>query len=78
VATSAERSRELYGYLYELVRVYQGIFCGEQQILAKVKEVLAYISDLELTQTVQQLRKAKTVRRFLQRLELLQQAYPAQ
>ncbi len=74
VSTPPERCRELYGYLRELVQRYQNIFCGEQQVLAKVKEVLAYISDAELARTVRQLRKAKTVKLFLQWLEALQKA----
>jgi tRNA-dihydrouridine synthase len=74
VSTASERCREVYGYLQELVWEYQGIFCGEQQVLAKVKEVLAYIPDPELTRTVRQLRKAKTIKRFMQRLAVLQEA----
>ena len=72
LSTAPERCLELHGYLQDLVREYQDIFCGEQQVLAKVKEVLAYIPDPELARTVRQLRKAGTVGRFMQRLEKLQ------
>ena len=51
--------------------MYRDIFCGEQQVLAKVKEVLAYINDPELKKTIRTLRKARSESRFLQILAQL-------
>ncbi len=70
-STSVERAGEVREYLEKLLTVYRDIFCGEQQVLAKVKEVLAYINDPELKKTIRTLRKARSESRFLQILAQL-------
>ncbi len=55
----ALRRQELRDYLAELLGRYEELFCGEQQILAKMKEVLAHLHDPELAKTVRQLRRCK-------------------
>jgi tRNA-dihydrouridine synthase len=64
VPTLEERSMELQQYLAELLSIYQEIFCGEQQVLARIKEVLAYIRDPQWQKTIRRLRKTRSVRRF--------------
>ncbi len=64
VSAPEERRAELCDYLQELVRVYQEMFCGEQQVLAKLKEVLAFIPDPELEHWIRRLKKAKNIFMF--------------
>jgi tRNA-dihydrouridine synthase B len=60
----AARRRELHAYLAELAAAYQEIFCGEAQVLAKLKEVLAFIAEPELAGVVRDLRRSKTLAAF--------------
>ena len=46
-----------------LVR-YGQLFCGDTQVLGKVKEILAYLDDPELAKPLKELRRAKTLRAF--------------
>ena len=69
VSPPAERWTELCGYLQALSQIYQQLFCGEQQVLAKLKEILAFIPDPEYTQWIRRLRKAKSVARFTECLQ---------
>jgi len=64
VSTPDERRAEVCGYLQQLVPIYQQLFCGEQQALAKLKEILAFVYDPELGQWVRKLRKSKNIARF--------------
>jgi hypothetical protein len=41
--TEAETAAMLHHYLKELLRLYSDLFCGERQILDKVKNVLSFI-----------------------------------
>ena len=41
--TEAETAAMLHRYLKELLRLYSELFCGERQILDKVKNVLSFI-----------------------------------
>jgi tRNA-dihydrouridine synthase len=70
VSSPEERRLELRKYLLSLVQVYQELFCGEQQVLAKTKEILAFIPEPEYKNLIRQLRKSKKVSSFI---ELLRQ-----
>jgi tRNA-dihydrouridine synthase B len=54
-----ERKRELAAYLSLLLEGYRGIFHGDAQILAKLREVLAHIKDPDLGRWVKTLRKQR-------------------
>lgn len=71
VAVSAleERRAELQGYLLAIAQVYPRLFCGEQQALAKLKEILAFIHDPDLRVEVRQLKKTRNLDRFTTILE---------
>lgn len=60
------RLRELGRYLGELASGYEQLFCGEVQILARLKEVLAFVAEPELAGTVQRLRRCKRLEAFRQ------------
>ncbi|MBV5340790.1 MAG: tRNA-dihydrouridine synthase family protein [Deltaproteobacteria bacterium] len=59
-----ERRTELGRYLREMLIRYGQMFCGDTQVLNKVKEILAYLDDPELSKRLKELRRAKTVRAF--------------
>jgi len=63
-STPGQRAAEVRDYLDRLLVIYRDLFCGEQQVLAKAKEVLAYIGDPELAAIVRSLRKAGSLARF--------------
>lgn len=68
VSSPEERRAEVCEYLQELVDVYRQLFCGEQQALAKLKEILAFILDPEFVGWIRQLRKSKNIARFTELL----------
>jgi len=59
-----ELQREFVDYLSDLLVRYEPLFCGEQQILAKLKEVPAFVTDPRLLPLAQQLRRARTLQDF--------------
>jgi tRNA-dihydrouridine synthase len=59
-----ERRRELDSYLREMLVRYGQLFCGDTQVLNKIKEIFAYLDDPELAKTLKELRRAKTMRAF--------------
>ena len=59
-----QRRRELQTYLGELSAAYRELFCGETQVLARLKEVLAFIPEPELAATVRELRRCRTLMAF--------------
>lgn len=59
-----ERRRELGRYLGEMLIRYGALFCGDAQVLSKIKEIIAYQQAPELAKPLKELRRAKTVRAF--------------
>jgi len=59
-----ERRSEVGRYLREVLNRYCQMFCGDTQVLNKVKEIIAYLDDPELSKPLKQLRRAKTVAAF--------------
>lgn len=62
--SQVERAAMLRHYLTGLLERYQGIFCGEQQILGKVKTVFATMDDPDFTKQIKGLKKARTIQLF--------------
>jgi tRNA-dihydrouridine synthase B len=60
----AERAAMLQHYLRQVLARYEELFCGESQVLCKVKEVLTPMSDPGLDKSLKQLRKATNLRNF--------------
>jgi len=58
------RREELDRYLREMLIRYGQLFCGDTQVLNKVKEIIAYLDDPELAKPLKEMRRAKTVRAF--------------
>lgn len=63
-SSPAGQVEELRTYLRELSDRYQTLFCGEQQILCKLKKVLCYAHAPEVLPLVYQLRRSKNLVRF--------------
>ena len=60
----AERSAMLQHYLRLVLARYGELFCGETQVLSKIKEVLTPMTDPDLDKSLKQLRRATTLRNF--------------
>lgn len=69
--TLQERAEVLRYYLGELLDGYRPRFCGEQQILGKLKGSLAFTDDPELAKRIKGLQKARTLQQFSSLLETL-------
>jgi tRNA-dihydrouridine synthase len=71
VPDRAERAALLRHYLSELLTSYQNLFCGEQQILGKVKTVFACMDDPDFARQRKALMKTRTILRFSELVEQL-------
>jgi len=67
-----ERAAMLRRYLGDVLARYNELFCGETQVLSKVKGVLATFDDADFEKAVRQLRKARTMAAFNARLAELE------
>jgi len=59
-----ERRIQLGRYLREMQIRYGELFCGDAQILGKLKAIIFHMDDAELAKTLKELRRAKTLRAF--------------
>ncbi len=60
-----ERRRELGVYLEELATPYGALFCGNHQVLAKLKEVLAFIVHPGLAEEARAMKRTRSLEDFL-------------
>lgn len=59
-----ERGEGLKRYLLETLLRYEKVFCGESQVLGKVKGILTTIDDQDFAKTLKQMKKARTLAAF--------------
>jgi tRNA-dihydrouridine synthase len=64
-----ERAADLRRYLYDLLNCYGELFCGEAQVLGKLKAVIATMDDPAFEKDRKHLKKARTVRDITDVLE---------
>ena len=64
LSTPEQRAEELRDYLQELFSRYQKLFCGDQQVLWKMKEVLSFIRDPIFSKQLRKLKKTKSLKEF--------------
>ena len=64
LSTSQQRAEELRDYLQDLLARYQRLFCGDRQVLYKMKEVLAQIKDPCFSKQLRKLKKTMNLTRF--------------
>jgi tRNA-dihydrouridine synthase B len=60
----ADKIAELREYMRELLDRYQDLFCGEQQILCKMKKVLSYVHAPEVLPLAHELKRCRNIDRF--------------
>ena len=73
--TREQRLAELSAFLLELQQRYRALFCGDTQILYKLKEVLAFTgTEPALKEPVARLRRAKNLELFLDQARQLEHA----
>ena len=78
-STPEQRLAELRYYLENLMESYQTLFCGDQQLLPKLKEVIAQIHDPEFGPYAKKLKKCRKSEPFshlLGKLPLLDPTHP--
>jgi tRNA-dihydrouridine synthase B len=71
LSTPEQRAHELRDYLQELFTSYQKLFCGDQQVLWKMKEVLSFINDPCFSKQFRKLKKTRGLTKFSELLENL-------
>ena len=60
----AARAAMLHRYLGELIERYSLLFCGEQQILSKLKDAVTLLDDPDFREFTGQLKKCRTLHAF--------------
>ena len=60
----SERRAMLYRYLSDLLPRYCELFCGDSQVLGKIKGVVSNVEDQELDRELKQLTRSKTLQAF--------------
>ncbi len=60
----AEQLKELRFYLREMTVRYRELFCGEMQVLGKLKAIVSQMDDPGAGKTIKELKKAKTLQSF--------------
>ena len=66
-----ERAAQLQRYLRDLLARYRELFCGDTQVLAKIKEVFSFMEAPPFEKSIRQLRRAKTMQAFVAVLDEL-------
>ena len=59
-----ERRSMLHRYLSDLLPRYCDLFCGDAQVLGKIKGIVANVEDPELDRELKQLKRSKTLQAF--------------
>lgn len=59
--STAEKAAMIKSYLTELLPRYQELFCGERQVLDKVKNVLAFMEQPEFKKQISKMMRAKSI-----------------
>lgn len=63
------RRREFKSYLGLLLERYRELFCGDDQVLYKLKEVVRHVGDPGLSELVGELKRARNLSAFLRQVE---------
>lgn len=59
--TGVDRQRELAAHFSRLLTAFEGVFCGDTQVLHKLKESLAHVEDADQKKFIKRLKKARQV-----------------
>ena len=66
-----ERKSMLQRYLSDLLPLYCELFCGDMQVLGKIKGVVSNVEDLELERELKKLKRSKNLSAFRDALQEL-------
>ncbi len=69
LATPEQRADELHDYLQQLFARYRELFCGDQQVLFKMKEVVRYIDAPEFSKQLRKLKRTGSLAGFAKLLD---------
>lgn len=61
---TAARAEELSSYLEGILPRYRELFCGDLQVLGKMKAIVSHMEDAGLAKPIKELRKAKSLAAF--------------
>ncbi len=64
-----ERRREIGRYLRQMMPRYGELFCGDTQVLGKLKAIVSHMDDPDLAKPLKELRRAKSLALFTEVLE---------
>ena len=67
------RRREVGEFLEDLLPRYQELFCGDRQVLMKIKDVLNFIPDESLQSDLKRMKRAKDMVTFQEELQRMKQ-----
>ncbi len=70
-AEEVRRRREVHDYLLALAVRYRALYCGDSQVLYKLKEVITYLQDDWLLDARKAMRKARQLEQFEQEIRAL-------
>jgi tRNA-dihydrouridine synthase len=62
--SKSERETEICHYLKEVSTRYRGLFCGDMQVLGKLKAIVSQMDDPELAKMLKGLKRAKNLHIF--------------
>ena len=62
------RRHEVAAHIERLLHAFDAIFCGDAQVISKLKETLAHVEDDELKRWKKQLKKQRQLSRWLDML----------
>jgi tRNA-dihydrouridine synthase len=71
VPDADERRGQLSSYLLEMMLRYKELFCGDMQVLGKMKAIVSQMDDPELVKTLKELKKAKNLQTFAAQLHVV-------
>jgi tRNA-dihydrouridine synthase len=70
--TRDERAAELRYYLVTLLEYYRDLFCGDTQVLCKMKAVITYVCDPHFTKYMKGLKRSKNLAEFARLIQGLE------
>ncbi len=69
LSSSEQRAEELHDYLEDLLARYRELFCGDQQVLYKMKEVISYIKAPAFSKRLRKIKQTKDLSSFSELLD---------
>lgn len=71
IVSAQERADQLRDYLCQLFERYQQLYCGEKQVLDRIKNVFLCLDDREFVEDFKMLKRCRTSSEFLHQVDAL-------